>query len=77
MGKLEERIRVCLHPDMSRRFELRIDEDEYRAIQSRARAVGVPNVSEYLRRLAREDARRSDDRMIVDLVSRASEPKVR
>jgi hypothetical protein len=62
---------------MAKRYELRIDSDEYATMKQRAAAAGIGNVAEYLRRLAREDARRADDRIIVDLAARAVPPKVR
>lgn len=61
---------------MAKRYELRIDADEFRAMQKRATEAGIPSVAEYLRTLHRDEMRKLDDAAIVSVISRSSNPKV-
>ena len=61
---------------MARRYEVRIDESEFRELQAQAAQAGAGSVAELFRELARTARRKVDDQTIVDVLSRASEPKV-
>ncbi len=62
---------------MAKRYEVRIDESEFRELRTQAALRGFGSVAELFRSLAREDMRRQADDAIVVALSRASEPKVR
>ncbi len=61
---------------MAKRYEVRIDEAEFRELKRQAAKRGLGSVAELLRELAREARRNEADDAIVAALSRASDPKV-
>ena len=60
---------------MAKRYELRVDDQEFKAMQRKALEVGCASVAEYLRKLHRDELGRATDDAIA-YAMRDSSPKV-